>query len=71
MLQVAFYVLGARFLFLSFFFLGLHLQHMEVPGLGVESEWQPLAYATATAMLDLSCAVTYAAAHGNAGSLTH
>ena len=30
------------------FFLGLHLQHMEVPRLGVESELQLPAYATAT-----------------------
>jgi len=36
-------------------FLGLHLQHMEVPRLGVQSELQLLAYATATAMPDLSC----------------
>ena len=34
------------------FFLGLHLQHMEVPSLGVESEL--LAYTTATAMPDPS-----------------
>ena len=39
---------------LFFVFLGLHLQHMEVPRLGVESELQLLAYATATAMQDLS-----------------
>jgi len=32
-----------------FFFLGQHLQHMEVSRLGVESELQLLAYATATA----------------------
>ena len=32
--------------------LGLHLQHMEVPGLGDELELQPPAYATATAMQD-------------------
>ena len=37
-----------------FFFLLLHLQHMEVPGLGVESELQLLVYTIATAMLDLS-----------------
>ena len=40
------------FLFCLFFFflvfLGLHLQHMEVPRLGVQSELQLLAYATAT-----------------------
>ena len=41
-------------LFLSFVFLGLHLWHMEVPRLGFQSELLPLAYATATAMPDLS-----------------
>ena len=33
-------------------FLGPHLQHMEVPRLGVKSELQLPAYASATAMLD-------------------
>ena len=43
------------YFFLSFFFfLGLLLQHMEVPRLGVESELQLPAYATATAMPNLS-----------------
>ena len=37
-----------------FVFLGPHLRHMEVPRLGVESELEPLAYTTATAMADLS-----------------
>ena len=37
-----------------FCFLGLHLWHMEVPRLGVKLELQLLAYATATAMQDLS-----------------
>ena len=43
-------------LFFSFFlyFLGLHLQHMEVPRLGVELKPQLPAYVTATAMLDPS-----------------
>ena len=41
-------------IFFFFFFLGPHLQHMEVPRLGVESELLELAYATATAMPDLS-----------------
>ena len=36
------------------FFLGLHLQHMEVPKIGVESELQLPATATATATPDLS-----------------
>ena len=37
------------FPFFSFFFLGLHLQHMEVPRLGVELELQLLTYTTAAA----------------------
>ena len=41
-------------IFLSFVFLGPHLQHMEVPRLGVESELQLPAYARATATPDLS-----------------
>jgi len=44
-------------LLLFFFFLvslGLHLHHMEVPRLGVESELQLPAYTTATAMPDTS-----------------
>ena len=54
---------------LSFFFLGLHLRHMEVPRLGIESELQ--LPATATATQDLSPSATYTTAHGNARSLTH
>ena len=41
-------------LFCLICFLGLHLPHMEVPRLGVESELQLLAYTTAIAMPDLS-----------------
>ena len=41
------------FLFFSFFW--LHLQHMEVPRLGVKLELQLLAYTPTTAMWDLSC----------------
>ena len=37
-----------------FVFLGPHLQHMEVPSLGVESELQLPAYTTAIAMQNLS-----------------
>jgi len=37
-----------------FLFLGLYLQHMGVPGLGVELELQLQAYTTATAAWDLS-----------------
>ena len=35
-------------------FLEPHMQHMEVPGLGVKPEFQPPAYITATATLGLS-----------------
>ena len=43
--------------FFFFHFLGLHLQHMAVSGLGVKSELQLPAYtrAIATAMPDLCC----------------
>ena len=41
-------------LLLLFCFLGPHLRHMEVPGLGVGSELQLLAYTTTRAMWDLS-----------------
>jgi len=53
-----------------FFFgvLGPHLWHMEVPGYGSKSAYDLPAYATATAMQELSCSCT--AAHGNARSLT-
>ena len=40
--------------FLFFSFLGLHVQHREVPSLGVKSELQLPAYTTAIALLDLS-----------------
>ena len=40
--------------FFFFYFLGLHPQHMEVPNLGVQSELQLPATATATTTLDLS-----------------
>ena len=41
-------------IYVFFFFLRLHLPHMEVPVLGVESDLQLLATATATATQDLS-----------------
>ena len=41
-------------LFLCVYFLGPHLQHMEVPRLGAEMELQLPAYTTATAVWDLS-----------------
>ena len=41
-------------LYVCLFVLWPHLWHMEVPGLGVESELQLAAYTTASAMWDLS-----------------
>ena len=38
-----------------YFYLQLHLQHMEVSRQGVESELQLLVFATPTATQDLSC----------------
>ena len=67
-----FFLIFKLFLFLfSFLLLGLHPQHMEVPRLGVKLELQLLAYATATAMSDLSRVCNLHQAHGNTRSLTH
>ena len=45
---------GTSLEFFSFFFLGPHPQHMEVPRLEVQLELQLPAYTTATATPDLS-----------------
>ena len=68
-------VVGFRVCFwvLSFTFLGLHLQHVEIPWPGVKSELQLPAYTTATATgtgVRTTCA-SYTTAHGNTRSLTH
>ena len=42
------------FVYLFIYFFRAALWHMKFPRLGVESELPPLAYATATAMPDLS-----------------
>ena len=65
------YTLTEKFLFKFFCFLGPHPQHMEVPRLGVKSELQLQAYATAIATRDPSLSLTYTKAHGNMGFLTH
>ena len=52
-LRVSLKKLGAE-IFFFFCFLGPHLQHVEVPRLGVELELQLPAYTTATAMPDLN-----------------
>ena len=54
----------------SFCFLGTHPWHMEVPRLGVKSELQLPAYATATAIQDPSFICNLTTAHGNTRSLT-
>ena len=61
-----------NFLFYLFiYFLGLHPWPMEVPRLGIKSELQLLAYATATAIWDLRCIWDLTTAHSNTRSLTH
>ena len=54
-----------------FFFLRLHLQHMEVSRLGVELELQLPAYVTATATQDLSSTCEVHHSFSNARSKTH
>ena len=63
----------ASFLIFNFFcFLGRHVEHMEVPSLGVKSELQLPAYTTAIAMWNSSCvSVTYTTAHSNVRYLIH
>ena len=52
-------------------FLGPHLQHMEVPGLGIESELQLQAMPQPQQHRVSTTSATYAAACSNALSLTH
>ena len=62
-----------KLLFLFFFFfLGLHLWPMEVPGLWVQSELQPQSYSSTTATQDLShiCDLHSSLQQHNARSLT-
>ena len=58
------------FAYLYIYILWLHLWHMEVPNLGVKSELQLLAYATAMVHQILATSATYTVAYGNVGSLT-
>ena len=63
--------IAADYIYIYLDILVLHLWHMEVPSLEIKSELQLLAYTTATATGILAASMTYAAAHGNARSLTH
>ena len=54
-LKIVFFSSGSFTFFFFFFFKGWQVQHTEVPRLGVELEPKLAAYATATAMPDLSC----------------
>ena len=60
-----------RFIFYYFFFLGPHLQYMEAPRLGVESELQLQPTPQPQQHQIRVTTATYATACGNAGSLTH
>ena len=53
-LALAVFLFQSYHVFFSFFFLGLHLWHMEVPRLGVKLDLQLPVYTTATATQDLS-----------------
>ena len=64
-------VSGALAFFSFLVFLGLHLQHMEFPRLGVQLELQLWAYTTATATTDPSCVCVLQHSYSNARSLTH
>ena len=61
---------SASLFFFSFFFLGLHLQHMEVLRLGVKLELQLPAYTPQQHQIQVA-SVTYTTAHGITRSLTH
>ena len=63
-----------KLIFFLAFFLGLHLQPMEVPRLGVESKLKELAYTTTpayTTMRIQAVSVTHTTAHSNVRSLAH
>ena len=59
------------YFYFYFVFLGHNMQHMEVPRLGIQSELQLLAYATATATSDPSRVCGLHHSSQQAGSLTH
>ena len=60
------------YLFVCLFsFLGPHLQHVEVPGVGIKLEPQLPAYTRATAMPDLSHICNLHCTCGNTRSSTH
>ena len=52
-------------------FLGLHPQHMEVPRLGVQSEYGCRPTPQPQQQQIRVTSATYTTAHGNTGSLTH
>ena len=58
------------FCFVLFFFLGPHLQHMEVPGIGVKLELQLRPMPQPQQYQIQAASVTYTATCGNARSLT-
>jgi len=60
-----------HFFFFLFSFLGPHLQHMEVPSLGGESELSCQPTPQPQQCNIQAASVTYTTAQGNAGSLAH
>ena len=57
------YILIILIFFWSFVFLGLHMWHVKVPMLGVETEQLLLAHARAKAIPDLAASATCTTAH--------
>ena len=60
-----------HFFFWSFFFLGPHLWHMEVPRLGVEAELSCQPTPQPQPFQIQATSATYTTAHSNTRSLTH
>ena len=58
-------------IYLFIFLLGLHLWHMEVPSLGVESELQLRPMPQLQQQRAQVTSVTYTEAYSNVGSLTY
>ena len=60
-----------NFYFLMFWFLGPHLQHMEVSRLGIKAAAAGLHHSHSNSNVGSEPHVTYTTAHGNIRSLTH
>ena len=71
LIKVSWFFVSNLFFFLFFLFLGLHLQHMEVPRLGVQSELCCRPTLQPNQCQIWAGSATYTTAHGNTGSIIH